>query len=73
MVSANEADGKRVAYPDTLVGTDPHTTMINGSASWGWGVGGSKAEAAMWARLFDVDSGGSRVKLTGRLREANRN
>jgi aconitate hydratase len=41
------ADGKTVAYPDTLVGTDSHTTMVNGLAVLGWGVGGIEAEAAM--------------------------
>ena len=40
-------DGKRLAYPDTLVGTDSHTTMINGLGILGWGVGGIEAEAAM--------------------------
>jgi aconitate hydratase A / 2-methylisocitrate dehydratase len=40
-------DGARQAYPDTLVGTDSHTTMINGLAVLGWGVGGIEAEAAM--------------------------
>jgi len=40
-------DGKRFAYPDTLVGTDSHTTMINGLGVVGWGVGGIEAEAAM--------------------------
>ncbi len=40
-------DGKAVAYPDTVVGTDSHTTMINGLAVLGWGVGGIEAEAAM--------------------------
>ncbi|MEE3098731.1 MAG: aconitase family protein, partial [Pseudomonadota bacterium] len=39
--------GKEVAYPDTLVGTDSHTTMVNGLAVLGWGVGGIEAEAAM--------------------------
>ena len=39
--------GKRAAYPDTLVGTDSHTTMINGLGVLGWGVGGIEAEAAM--------------------------
>jgi aconitate hydratase len=43
----NEADGTEVAYPDTLVGTDSHTTMVNGLAVLGWGVGGIEAEAAM--------------------------
>ncbi|TLY58751.1 MAG: aconitate hydratase AcnA, partial [Gammaproteobacteria bacterium] len=42
-----EADGVRRAYPDTLVGTDSHTTMINGLGVLGWGVGGIEAEAAM--------------------------
>ncbi|MCP5487939.1 MAG: aconitate hydratase AcnA [Verrucomicrobia bacterium] len=41
------ADGKTIAYPDTLVGTDSHTTMINGLGVLGWGVGGIEAEAAM--------------------------
>ena len=40
-------DGKVIAYPDTLVGTDSHTTMINGLGVLGWGVGGIEAEAAM--------------------------
>ncbi len=40
-------DGQRLAYPDTLVGTDSHTTMINGLGVLGWGVGGIEAEAAM--------------------------
>ena len=40
-------DGQRFAYPDTLVGTDSHTTMINGLGILGWGVGGIEAEAAM--------------------------
>ena len=43
----SERDGRRVAYPDTLVGTDSHTTMINGLGILGWGVGGIEAEAAM--------------------------
>src|SRR6056297_3597875 len=42
-----EQDGKTLAYPDTLVGTDSHTTMINGLGVLGWGVGGIEAEAAM--------------------------
>jgi aconitate hydratase len=42
-----DQDGKTVAYPDTLVGTDSHTTMVNGLAVLGWGVGGIEAEAAM--------------------------
>ncbi|MDE3237417.1 MAG: aconitate hydratase AcnA [Paracoccaceae bacterium] len=42
-----DQDGAEVAYPDTLVGTDSHTTMVNGLAVLGWGVGGIEAEAAM--------------------------
>src|SRR5690606_19743926 len=58
------------AYPDTLVGTDSHTTMINGLGVLGWGVGGIEAEAAMLgqpiAMLLPRVVG---VRLTGRLRE----
>lgn len=43
----NEEGGESIAYPDTVVGTDSHTTMINGLAVLGWGVGGIEAEAAM--------------------------
>ncbi|TGD76154.1 aconitate hydratase AcnA [Mangrovimicrobium sediminis] len=46
-VFSAEVDGQRLAYPDTLVGTDSHTTMINGLGVLGWGVGGIEAEAAM--------------------------
>ncbi|WP_118858297.1 aconitate hydratase AcnA [Sphingomonas mesophila] len=42
-----DQDGAEVAYPDTLVGTDSHTTMVNGLGVLGWGVGGIEAEAAM--------------------------
>ena len=45
--TSEDADGKTVAYPDTLVGTDSHTTMVNGLGVLGWGVGGIEAEAAM--------------------------
>jgi aconitate hydratase len=65
-----EADGKTVAYPDTLVGTDSHTTMINGLGVLGWGVGGIEAEAAMLGQpvsmLVPQVVG---FKLTGKLRE----
>ncbi|MFU8784111.1 aconitate hydratase AcnA [Aliidiomarina sp.] len=47
VVWSHEEDGKTLAYPDTLVGTDSHTTMINGLGVLGWGVGGIEAEAAM--------------------------
>ena len=46
-VWTKEIDGQTVAYPDTLVGTDSHTTMVNGLSVLGWGVGGIEAEAAM--------------------------
>jgi len=70
VVFVHEASGKRVAYPDTLVGTDSHTTMINGLGVLGWGVGGIEAEAAMLGQpvsmLIPLVVG---VKLTGRLQE----
>ena len=69
VVFVQETDGKRVAYPDTLVGTDSHTTMINGLGVLGWGVGGIEAEAAMLGQpvsmLIPPVVG---VKLTGKLR-----
>jgi aconitate hydratase A / 2-methylisocitrate dehydratase len=70
VVFVQESDGKRLAYPDTLVGTDSHTTMINGLGVLGWGVGGIEAEAAMLGQpvsmLIPLVVG---VKLTGKLRE----
>ncbi|MDZ7716042.1 MAG: aconitate hydratase AcnA [Balneolaceae bacterium] len=65
-----EDDGTTVAYPDTLVGTDSHTTMINGLGILGWGVGGIEAEAAMLGQPIHMlvpEVVG--VKLTGQLRE----
>ena len=47
VVWTDKVGGKTIAYPDTLVGTDSHTTMVNGMAVLGWGVGGIEAEAAM--------------------------
>ena len=47
VVFTRDADGAAVAYPDTCVGTDSHTTMVNGIGVVGWGVGGIEAEAAM--------------------------
>jgi aconitate hydratase len=47
VIFADDAAGKKSAYPDTLVGTDSHTTMVNGLGVLGWGVGGIEAEAAM--------------------------
>ena len=65
-----EVDGVRRAYPDTLVGTDSHTTMINGLGVLGWGVGGIEAEAAMLGQpitmLIPQVIG---FRLTGSLRE----
>lgn len=65
-----EEDGSIIAYPDTLVGTDSHTTMINGLGILGWGVGGIEAEAAMLGQpihmLIPEVVG---MKLTGKLRE----
>ncbi|HUL06341.1 MAG TPA: aconitate hydratase AcnA [Candidatus Acidoferrum sp.] len=67
-----DAKGKKrtVAYPDTLVGTDSHTTMVNGLAVLGWGVGGIEAEAAMLGQptsmLIPEVVG---FRLTGKLRE----
>jgi aconitate hydratase len=68
--SSEGADGQTVAYPDTCVGTDSHTTMINGLGVLGWGVGGIEAEAAMLGQpvsmLIPEVVG---FKLTGRLKE----
>jgi len=68
VVFVNDADG--TAYPDTLVGTDSHTTMVNGLGVLGWGVGGIEAEAAMLGQpmsmLIPQVIG---FKLTGELRE----
>ena len=60
----------KVYYPDTLVGTDSHTTMINGIGVVGWGVGGIEAEAAMLGQpLYMLTPDVVGVELTGRLRE----
>ncbi|TNF65950.1 MAG: aconitate hydratase AcnA [Gammaproteobacteria bacterium] len=62
--------GETIAYPDTLVGTDSHTTMINGIGVMGWGVGGIEAEAVMLGQPYYMvlpDVVG--VRLTGKLRE----
>jgi len=65
-----DESGRHVAYPDTLVGTDSHTTMINGLGILGWGVGGIEAEAAMLGQPVSMlipDVVG--FKLTGKLSE----
>ena len=70
VVWTGEDNGKTLAYPDTLVGTDSHTTMVNGLAVLGWGVGGIEAEAAMLGQptpmLIPEVVG---FKLTGKLKE----
>ncbi len=69
-VWTTEEDGKTIAYPDTLVGTDSHTTMVNGLAVLGWGCGGIEAEAAMLGQpismLLPEVIG---FKLTGAMKE----
>ena len=63
-------DGVPVAYPDTLVGTDSHTTMINGLGVLGWGVGGIEAEAAMLGQpIYMLMPQVVGFKLSGELRE----
>ncbi len=68
--SSEDASGETVAYPDTCVGTDSHTTMINGLGVLGWGVGGIEAEAAMLGQpvsmLIPEVVG---FKFTGKLKE----
>jgi len=70
VVFTREEDGNLIAYPDSLVGTDSHTTMINGLGVLGWGVGGIEAEAAMLGQpismLLPQVVG---FKLTGKLPE----
>jgi len=53
-VWTREEEGQTIAYPDTLVGTDSHTTMINGLGVLGWGVGGIEAEAAMLGQAISM-------------------
>ncbi|TPJ46171.1 aconitate hydratase AcnA [Mesorhizobium sp. B2-7-1] len=70
VVWTNAEDGETTAYPDTCVGTDSHTTMINGLGVLGWGVGGIEAEAAMLGQpvsmLLPEVIG---FRLTGKLKE----
>jgi aconitate hydratase len=70
VVTVNQAQGASVAFPDTLVGTDSHTTMVNGLSVLGWGVGGIEAEAVMlgqpyYMQIPEVIG----CKLTGALQE----
>ncbi|MEX2629373.1 MAG: aconitate hydratase AcnA, partial [Tistlia sp.] len=72
VVWSAEQDGRTIAYPDTLVGTDSHTTMVNGLAVLGWGVGGIEAEAAMLGQAVSMlipEVVGFR--LTGDLKEGS--
>jgi aconitate hydratase len=69
-VLTQETDGARVAYPDSLVGTDSHTTMINGLGVVGWGVGGIEAEACMLGQpIYMLIPEVIGFKLKGKLRE----
>lgn len=68
VIDAREINGQKVAFPDSIVGTDSHTTMVNGLGVLGWGVGGIEAEAGMlgeasYAPMAEVIG----VKLTGAL------
>src|SRR5436309_1850210 len=70
VVEVREVNGQLLAFPDTLVGTDSHTTMVNGLGVLGWGVGGIEAEAAMLGEAVSMlvpQVVG--VKLSGRLSE----
>ncbi len=70
VVWSSKSDNDLYAYPDTLVGTDSHTTMVNGLSVLGWGVGGIEAEAAMLGQPFSMlvpEVIG--VELTGKLKE----
>ncbi len=70
VVMTRTENSEIVAFPDTLVGTDSHTTMINGLGVLGWGVGGIEAEACMLGQpLYIVTPEVIGFKLTGRLRE----
>ena len=70
VVLRRDIGGRPVALPDTLVGTDSHTTMINGLGVLGWGVGGIEAEAAMLGQpLYMPMPEVVGFRLTGRLRE----
>ncbi|MFM1652179.1 aconitate hydratase AcnA [Brevibacillus sp. B_LB10_24] len=69
VVGTREIDGEVVAFPDSLVGTDSHTTMINGLGVLGWGVGGIEAEAGMLGQpLYFVTPEVVGFKLTGTLK-----
>jgi aconitate hydratase len=70
VVQRQRRDGESVAYPDTLVGTDSHTTMINGLGVLGWGVGGIEAEAVMLGQpIYMVTPQVVGFRFTGQLAE----
>jgi len=70
VAATKTVDGETVVYPDSLVGTDSHTTMINGLGVVGWGVGGIEAEAGMLGQpLYFVTPEVIGFKLTGKLAE----
>jgi aconitate hydratase len=70
VAATKTVDGETVVYPDSLVGTDSHTTMINGLGVVGWGVGGIEAEACMLGQpLYFVTPEVIGFKLTGKLAE----
>ncbi|QDX91148.1 aconitate hydratase AcnA [Brevibacillus laterosporus] len=72
VVANREVNGETFAYPDSLVGTDSHTTMINGLGVLGWGVGGIEAEAGMLGQpLYFVTPEVVGFKLTGTLKEGS--
>ena len=69
-VLVREEGGAKVAFPDSLVGTDSHTTMINGLGVLGWGVGGIEAEACMLGQpIYMLIPDVVGFRLTGKLRE----
>ncbi|MFO7539340.1 MAG: aconitase family protein, partial [Chloroflexota bacterium] len=70
VVMSKEENGVKVAFPDSLVGTDSHTTMINGLGILGWGVGGIEAEAVMLGQpIYMLTPEVVGVRLTGAMRE----
>src|SRR5436305_1085872 len=72
VVMTREENGERIAYPDTLVGTDSHTTMINGLGVLGWGVGGIEAEAVLLGQpIYLLSPEVMGVRLTGALPEGS--
>src|SRR6266567_2687757 len=72
VVMTKEENGERIAYPDTLVGTDSHTTMINGLGVLGWGVGGIEAEAVLLGQpIYLLSPEVIGVRLTGALPEGS--